>query len=257
MADNFNTKDKDGATVVIAAKELSDSSKSGKVSLLDGTTSTTPISPAVSQVEDAAHVSGDKGVAILGVRRDTAASGAGTDGDYATINLNATGHVYVAAGATENHVGEVGGPGDLIDVTLSLDTSAYADGDVMADTQTVSNAVRVNGGRAILQSIQVLDEDDIGQTMDIIFLSANNSLGTENAAPSISDANARDILGRVRIDTADFIDLGGCKICTKLNIGLILEAAGGSTSLFVGTIIRGAGTYTASGVRLKLGLLWD
>lgn len=159
--------------------------------------------------------------------------------------------------ATENVIGQVGAPGDLIDVTLTLDTLAYADGDVMADTQTITNAVRVNGGRAVLQSVNVIDEDDVGQTFDIVFLDTNNSLGTENAAPSISDANARTILGRVRIDTGDYIDLGGVRIATKTGIGLVLEATGATRDLYVGTIIRGAGTYSASGVRLRLGLLWD
>jgi hypothetical protein len=159
--------------------------------------------------------------------------------------------------AGENHIGEFGAAGTLLEVTLSLDTSAYADGDVMADTQSLSNAVRVNAGRAILQSVTVIDEDDVGQTFDIIFLDTNNALGTENSAPNISDANARTILGRVRIESSEYIDLGGVKIANKNGVGMFLKAASATTTLYAGTIIRGAGTYTASGVKLRLGLLWD
>jgi hypothetical protein len=150
----------------------------------------------------------------------------------------------------------VRGVGDLVLDTLTLDTSAYADGDVMADTQALASAVRVNGGRAILQSLLVFDEDDQGQTFDVLFFSANRSLGTENSAPNISDANARDFLGSVRVSAGDYLDLGGVRVATIPNIGLMLEAAGGSTTIYYGTIIRGAATYTATGVRLGFGLIW-
>lgn len=158
--------------------------------------------------------------------------------------------------AAENHVGQIGTEGDVFDVTLTLDTSAYASGDVMADTQTLTNAVRVSGGRAILQSLTVIDEDDQAQAFDLLFFLANRSLGTENSAPNISDTNARDCLGFVKVATTDYIDLGGVQVACLRGLGLVLEASG-SRDLYLGTIIRGAATYTASGVKLKLGLLWD
>lgn len=48
----------------------------------------------VEFAEDAAHVSGDKGVMALAVRKDTQASTCGTDGDYGALVLNATGALY-------------------------------------------------------------------------------------------------------------------------------------------------------------------
>lgn len=167
--------------------------------------------------------------------------------------------VSTSADVTGGHREEVlaSGHGDGFEVTLSLDTSAYADGDVLADTQTLTDAVRVAGGRALLHSLVVIDEDDQKQTFDLLFFSANRSLGTENAAPSISDANARDFLGSVRVSTGDYLDLGGVAVATVRNVGLFLEAAAGSRDLYLGAIVRGAATYTASGLRLRLGLLWD
>ena len=146
--------------------------------------------------------------------------------------------------------------GTVLDVTLSLDTSAYADGDVMADTQSVSSAFRENGGLAMLHSVTVLDEDDQGRPFDLYFLSANNSMGTENSAVSITDANARDIIGRVTIASGDYYDLGGCRFANRSGVGLMLKAASGSTTLYVAAVSRDSGTYTASGIRLKLGLFW-
>jgi len=48
---------------------------------------------------------------------------------------------------------------DLIEVILSLNTSQYASGDVLADTQEVAAAF-ANGHPAVLYSLQVIDEDD-------------------------------------------------------------------------------------------------
>lgn len=151
----------------------------------------------------------------------------------------------------------VGTPGEVVEVTLSLDTSIYADGDVLADFQALSGAVRLAGGKALIQSVSVLDKDDQGVAFDILLSQTAISLGTENAAPSISDANAATVQRVCRIEAADYIDLGGCRIATKAGIGLMVEAAAGSTGLFIGAITRGGTpTYTASGLVVRLGLIW-
>lgn len=160
--------------------------------------------------------------------------------------------------AGESYLGTSGTPGDLISVNLSLNAAvAYADGDVLADTQTLANAVRVVGGRAILQSIVVQDEDDQKQAFDLYFLDAANGLGTENDPPNITDANARSIIGKVSVAVADYYDLGGVAIANINNIGLMLEATAATRDLYIAAISRGTGTYTASGIRLRIGLRWD
>lgn len=63
--------------------------------------------------EDAAHVSADVGTLALAVRRDTAAVGSGTDGDYSTLNVNSSGRLYTsttvdaALPAGTNNIGDV------------------------------------------------------------------------------------------------------------------------------------------------------
>ena len=165
-------------------------------------------------------------------------------------------NVSAALPAGENHVGQTGSPADIIDVTPTLDTSAYGAGDVLFDTTTIANAVRVAGGRAELVSVTVLDEDDqTAAALDLYFLRSNVSLGTFNAAPAITDANAREIQGYVSIAITDWKDLGGCKVATVRNIGLMLEPTSGR-DLFVAGITAGTPTQTASGIKIKLGLKW-
>lgn len=138
-------------------------------------------------------------------------------------------------------------------VTLSLDTSIYASGDVLADTQEITACVPTPGGRAVIHSIVLNDKDDQGQALDIVFLNTNVSIGTENAAVAVSDTNADQILGIISVASGDWIDLGGCRVATKTNVALVVEAGSGLTSLFIAAISRGTGTYTASGITLSVG----
>lgn len=140
-------------------------------------------------------------------------------------------------------------------VTLSLDTNAYADNDVLADMQEVTDFVRAEGGKALIYSVTVLDKDDQGQAMDIIISSGSGALGTENDAVSVSDANAEGMQA-ISIVAADYVDLINSQIATKTGINLVVEAAAGSTSIYVGAIVRsGTPTHTASGVQIRFGLL--
>jgi hypothetical protein len=154
-------------------------------------------------------------------------------------------------------IGVVGSSDELIDVTLALDTSAYGSGDVLSDTAAIPGAVRTNGGKSTLVSITVNDEDDQKQGFDIILFRTNVSLGAKNSAPNISDADAREYLGHISIVSTDYIDLGGVSVARKIGseCALEVEAAAASQTIYVGTISRGTGTYSASGIRLKFGFL--
>jgi hypothetical protein len=99
MADNYTVLDSTAATITKAGKDIGSGVQADKVHVVDasGTAGLIPGTAATSlgKAEDAAHSSGDTGVAVFAVRRDTAASGAGSDGDYATINVDSSGRLYV------------------------------------------------------------------------------------------------------------------------------------------------------------------
>jgi len=61
------------------------------------------------QIEDDPHSSGDAGVFVLGVRNDTLAPLAGTDGDYAPFQVNADGALYVDVAAVSGGINQVEG----------------------------------------------------------------------------------------------------------------------------------------------------
>lgn len=177
-------------------------------------------------------------------------------GDGTAVDVKTANPIPVTPAAAEVHLGEVGSPADVIAVTLTLDTSAYAAGDVLADTQQVANVMRVNDGHAILQTIHITDEDSQSQPFDLVFFSANIALGTENGAPSISDANASaNILAVVPVVAADYSAIGGVTVATLRNVGVVLEAATGTKDVYMGAVTRGTPTHTASGVKIRLGVL--
>lgn len=142
----------------------------------------------------------------------------------------------------------------IADVALSLDTNAYISGDVLADTQAISNAFRVADGRGIIRSIVILDEDDQGEALKLVFMEDSTSIGTENAPLNIADAAARKILGIVEVAAGDYIDLINSQMVVKTGVDLAVKAASGTKSLYVAALSAGTGTYTAAGIRLRVAI---
>lgn len=180
------------------------------------------------------------------------------DGGQAQVQLDSSGNLKVATtgGASESHIGEVGTPVDIITVTPTvLNADAYDAGDVVFDTTAITDAVRVNGGRALLQSLVVADKDDQKAQLRLVFLDSDVTLGTADAAPSISDANALKVLGTVEVLAADYVDLGGASVATLRSIGLLLEAASDARDIYVAAFTSGTPTYTTGGLQLRFGLL--
>jgi hypothetical protein len=140
-------------------------------------------------------------------------------------------------------------------LTLSLDTSAYGAGDVLAATQELPDAVMLNDLGGMLQTVTVIDKDDQGAAFTIYIMDANVAFGSENAAPSITDANAEAILGAVSIGTGDYVDFGGARVAYKGGLNIPIKPADGTRSIYV-AVVNGAGTptYTASGIVLRFGI---
>lgn len=154
-----------------------------------------------------------------------------------------------------NYVTPVG-QADVIDVTLSADTAILADNEVIAAPQEVTNFFRIGGGVVKLHSVYLLDGDDQNQDIDIFFLNAAGNIGAENAAFSPDDTNAAMIIGYVSLLAAShFTDNINSRSAYRGDLSLMLKAADNTTSIWVAAVCRsGTPTYTASGLKLKLGI---
>lgn len=140
---------------------------------------------------------------------------------------------------------------------FSTDTGALAIGDVAADTQVITDCVPTNDQSVLLQSLRALDKaDQASVDLTLIFFSANVSLGTENAAPSITDVNAEDILGHVDILTADWKDFGGVKEAQPNFKPFLLKPAAGTRNVYVALLVKaGTPTFAADSVHVLVGLM--
>lgn len=155
---------------------------------------------------------------------------------------------------------------EIIRVTPTLDTNAYAQGDVLFTATEIPNAVLGNGGCSILVAMYVLDLSDNSDDVVMVFTEGNTALGTINATANISDADilANNVIGTMMLDsseadTASNIDTS--KIHQVMGAGaggesahhtMLLQAAAGSTSVYVQGIITSATTPTFANGDIQL-----
>lgn len=85
-----------------ASLSITLASDHGGIAVTDGSGSLTvdnAVLTALSKAEDAVHGSGDQGIMVLSVRKDTATALAGADGDYQPLVTNASGQLRVTVGS--------------------------------------------------------------------------------------------------------------------------------------------------------------
>jgi len=143
---------------------------------------------------------------------------------------------------------------DVITIDATVDTNAYAEGDVLFATQEVAGFSTAADITSILQSVTVIDPDDQGIGIDLIFFNANTTLGTENSAPDLDDTEVLTVIGRAQVGAGSFYDLGANRVACVYGIGLPMKAGTGG-SVWMAGIARGAPTYAGGHVYFKLGVL--
>ena len=160
------------------------------VSQIPGTGAT-----AIGKAEDAAAASGDTGVAVFAVRRDTPSSDVSAAGDYASLQVTANGELWVAAGTNANSLGKaedaVAASGDTGVMMLGVRT------DTPATTTSASGdyhpfEIDANGAlwtHPIQPSFRI-ESDSAGLTTATTAYTAGDTAGTE-----LTLANAARVSG--------------------------------------------------------------
>ena len=128
---------------------------------------------------------------------------------------------------------------DVIDVDPTHTVASVSNNYIFFSGGEIENAVSVKGGSCILQSITLLDDDNQGAAMDIIFSDAVVTLGTDAGAIDIDDGTEQNILGIIRV--SDYMAGVAWQLAHKENCGLILKAASDSTSIYFGAVNRSGG----------------
>jgi len=184
--------------------------------------------------EDVAHASGDYGIQLLAVRKDSAAALAGTDGDYIPLIVDATGHLYVNATSGGRTLVVAG------TFTRPADTTAYAAGDAVNDSTsapaaiTFASCARATGGSGYITSAQ-LNKSTVTTTNAQfrlrLYANTPSSLANDNAASTRAWADrALRCIGYIDFTTATAG--ADCAISTGTLNPLMIPFVAVGTSLY-------------------------
>lgn len=146
--------------------------------------------------------------------------------------------------------------GTDISLTFSASTDTHAAGEVVAAPEELVGFARENSRGVLIQSVVLVDESDTGAALDLVFLSADGSIGAESASFAPTDAVALTVIGIVPILSSDYKDATNSRIATVTNVGLLLHPDEDTTSVWVGLVARGAITPAAADdITIKIGRL--
>ncbi|CAB4197160.1 hypothetical protein UFOVP1304_34 [uncultured Caudovirales phage] len=227
---------------------IGDPSTAANVALVDATfgldVDVTRIVPGVGPThlgkqEDQAHVDGDTGVLMLGVRNHN--TGSTADGNYSAISVDSTGNMNTLARRDLQRIA----------VTVAgTSITAYASGDQVGTLCTLANAARLSGGTGVIVGVSLQGYNDQMGSWDVIFFdNPSVTLAADNAVFNI--ATDADILESVAIvPLAGSYDLGANRVAQAYNLAVPYLCSGG-TSLYAALLTRG-GFTNASGEVLQL-----
>ena len=148
---------------------------------------------------------------------------------------------------------------EIIRITPTLSTSAYAGGDVAFTATEIPNAVIGKGGCSKIINAYVMDQDRDTYDLDLIFTEKNTALGTINATADISDANMEAIgfCGSLilKSDEAQSSVIDNVRIIATQSMSgtgesvepFLIQAENDSTSVYVsGVFSDGTPTFAAA-----------
>jgi len=153
---------------------------------------------------------------------------------------------------------EVVGIGTTITVTPTLTVAgAYAAGDFVgtsATAMTFANAARVSGGSGVIETAILVDGDLQSIAAELWLFDTAPTPPNDNAAWTISDANALTCIGVIPFSSYYASALNSVSVARGL--GIAFSAVGG-TSIYGCLVTRGAPTYVSGNLSVRLAIMQD
>ena len=152
---------------------------------------------------------------------------------------------------------------DLIDIILTTDAETIADNAAISLAIEIPNAVSVNGGAAIIQSITLFNLDDSVESpaIEMAFLEDDTAFsGDEGNALNVTDSNIIKLLGSTTVSNWNTYTPSTNEMACKQNIGMVVKATSATNSIYVMAINRSGGNYTPSAttaLRARIGIVKD
>ena len=144
----------------------------------------------------------------------------------------------------------------VIRVTPTVTGVQYSNNDILFDTTEVPLAVGLKGECSKLVSAMISSKSNSLFDIELFFCTVNQSMGTVNAARSVSDSDwaTAKVLGRLTLDSsADNYNYGNGRVHNfdrqsetysttdqwKSRFPILLQAAAGSTSVYTFAFVTG------------------
>ena len=144
--------------------------------------------------------------------------------------------------------------------TVTVDTSAYAAGDCIGGKLTLTDAMRVNGGTGILQSLFMMDRSGTQKpALEILIFNADPTASTltDQAAVSIHADDVGKVIRRISIAAGDWILVAG-NYMADLNLTKIVKSGAAGKNLYAAIVATGTPTFTAtSNLIARFGIMRD
>ena len=133
--------------------------------------------------------------------------------------------------------------------TPTLDTGAYADGDLMGGKLTLTDLLG-STFTGVIETIVLRDLAKQSLVCDVVFFNSNptNTTFTDQAAFDVHDTDIDKIAGVVNLATASYRAFNDSSIVCAFNVGLHIVAD--SDDVYCCLVTRGAPTYGASDLKL-------
>lgn len=161
--------------------------------------------------------------------------------DVAVDNVTISGVVIL--GASESHVGNVGGEGVNVSVSPTVTAGAYSAGDVVGGLLTFANASRNAGEGGVVKNIMVID--DAGQDAELeLWLFKDTISGiADNEAFAPPESDLRNLVVIASTEDGDWFECGTPSVA-RVEVSQRYETV--DTSLYGYLITRGTPTFVAT-----------
>ena len=145
---------------------------------------------------------------------------------------------------------------NVITVDVSVDTAAHTAADTVFQPVELADITNA-GGCAVITSIVVIDYDDQGSELDILFFDEPPIVGANNSAFNLSDSWAEHVIGYVAVD--DYLDLAQNQIGQESNLGIVVKPDpnndGEGRSVWMTALTPDTPTYAGGKLTIKVGVL--
>lgn len=193
----------------------------------------------LSVAEDAAHATGDHGIAAMCVRKDEPVNLGSNDGDYEHLQV-ANGRLWTST---------LGFPKSIsVDVTRPADTTAYAAGDAISNSTTapttggftLTGAARKSGGSGIITDVIVTSSNDPATRLsgEVFFFNQSVTNINDNSAFAVSDTEIKTCVGVVPFS---LFDAGNNGLAHLTGLNILFTCSGSADLRF---LLRARNAYT-------------